>query len=98
MKYYLSKVITRGSRINGWGLYLKKYHEPSLHMTLLHHCVDSGKNLTYHGGRSVFAVKHEYYELLSIYQYCKTANYSVQDIIANLVPQASHYFILLAII
>ncbi len=38
---------------------LKKYHAPSLDMTLLHHCTDFGTNMIYHGGRSAFAVKHE---------------------------------------
>ena len=38
---------------------LKKYHAPSLSMTLLHHCADLSTNMIYHGGRSVFAVKHE---------------------------------------
>ena len=35
---------------------LKKYRAPSLDMTLLHHCADSGTNMIYHGGRSVFSV------------------------------------------
>ncbi len=32
-----------------------------------------------------------------MFKYCKTANDSVQDIIANLASEASRYFILLAI-
>ena len=38
---------------------LKKYHAPSLDMTSLHYCADFGTNMICHGGRSVFAVKHE---------------------------------------
>ena len=38
---------------------LKKYHAPSLDMTLMHHCADFHANMIYHGGRSAFAVKHE---------------------------------------
>ncbi len=38
---------------------LKKYHAPSLDMTLLHHFADLGTNIIFHEGRRAFAVKHE---------------------------------------
>ncbi len=38
---------------------LKRYHAPSLDMTLPHHCADFGTNMIYHRGRSAIAIKHE---------------------------------------
>ncbi len=38
------------------------------------------------------------HDMRPVNNYCKTANYNVQDIIANLATQAPRYFILLAII